>query len=355
MLNRTPAIIPDIYEDERVPVDLYKPTFVKSLAMVPLNTAVPLGAIGNYWNENHMPSEIEIQLLQTLADVAAKAIENVRLYEELEQRVAQRTAALEAKMEELKDFRRALLNIVQELNSKTEELTLSSAKLEATNKELEAFSYSISHDLRAPLRALDGFAGILLEDYEASLDDEGKRLLRVITDNAKKMGVLIDDLLRFSRLGRQEIKLSLVNMYDLAKSVYLELASGPDQEMVDFRLMKIPDILSDPSIIRQVWVNLISNALKFSSKMADRVIEIGSKTEGAEIIYYVKDNGAGFDMAYSNKLFGVFQRLHRSNDYDGTGVGLAIVQRIVTRLNGRVWAESKINEGATFYFAFQIK
>jgi light-regulated signal transduction histidine kinase (bacteriophytochrome) len=314
-----------------------------------------LGVIGNYWSENYAPTEIEIQLLQTLADAAARAIENVKLYEELEQRVAQRTAALEARTSDLTDNRRALLNIVQELNVKTDKLSLSTAQLEASNKELEAFSYSISHDLRAPLRALNGFAEILLEDYGSTLDKEGQRLLGVITDNAKKMGALIDDLLKFSRLGRQEIKFNHVDMYTLAMSVYQELAPDAEKETIEFRLQAIPEIECDPSIIRQVWVNLISNALKFTSKKEVRIIEIGSKTEGAEIIYYVKDNGAGFDMAYANKLFGVFQRLHAASEYEGTGAGLAIVQRIILRLQGRVWADAKINEGATFYFALPMK
>jgi light-regulated signal transduction histidine kinase (bacteriophytochrome) len=262
---------------------------------------------------------------------------------------------LERKATELTDFRKALLNIVKELNIKTEKLSHSSIQLEATNKELEAFSYSVSHDLRAPLRAIDGFAEIMLEDYTAALDNEGVRLLHVIADNAKKMGNLIDDLLRFSRLGRQEIKFGMVDMLSLVKSVSNELISVKMKGKVEFKLLDIPPIHSDSSIIRQVWVNLISNALKFSAKKPNSYIEVGSNTEGSETIYYVKDNGAGFDMSYAEKLFGVFQRLHSSFDYEGTGVGLAIVQRIVIRLKGRVWAEGKIDEGATFYFALPNK
>jgi light-regulated signal transduction histidine kinase (bacteriophytochrome) len=219
------------------------------------------------------------------------------------------------------------------------------------NKELESFAYTVSHDLRAPLRALDGFALILLEDHAASLDEEGNRLLRVITYNAKKMGDLIDDLLSFSRLNRQEVRFSRIDMHTLANSVYMELASNADKEKIKFHLHKIPHAYGDPSMVQQVWVNLISNAIKFSSRKHNQMIEIGFKTEGVENIYYVKDNGAGFDMEHSGKLFGVFQRLHSLKDFDGTGVGLAIVQRIVLRLNGRVWAEGEVNEGATFYFS----
>ncbi len=351
MLNHVPLVIRDIYVDERIPKDLYKPTFVKSLSMVPLNVVEPFGAIGNYWSEMYTPTEIEMQLLQTLADSAARAIENVRLYDELEDRVRMRTSALEEKMSELKDFRKALLNIVQELNVKTEKLSQSTAMLEATNKELEAFSYSVSHDLRAPLRAIDGFARIMIEECASTLDSEGIRLLGVITDNAKKMGNLIDDLLRFSRLGRQEIKFRQIDMYAMANSVFEELTPDRDSEKVEFILHPIPEINSDPSVVRQVWINLISNALKFSSKKPHSIIEIGSESDDHGTTYFVKDNGSGFDMAYQNKLFGVFQRLHSDREFEGTGVGLAIVQRVITRLNGRVWAESKVNEGAIFRFS----
>ncbi len=354
ILNRTPIIINDVYEDKNDPDRFYESTFVRSLALVPVNTENPVGAIGNYWSEKHFVTNIDVQLLQTLADSAARAIENVNLYKELEQRVSQRTAALEARMGDLTDYRKALLNIVKELNAKSEKLTLSSAQLEATNKELEAFSYSVSHDLRAPLRAIDGFATILMEDYTSSLDQEGVRLLSVITGNAKRMGNLIDDLLRFSRLGRQIIKFCPVDMHAMADSVFSELVPEGQKENISFILHKLPKIETDSSIIRQVWVNLIGNAIKFTSKHSKCRIEVGSISEGSEIIYYVKDNGAGFDMAYADKLFGVFQRLHSADDYDGTGVGLAIVQRIVLRLQGRVWAEGKVNGGAIFYFALPV-
>jgi PAS domain S-box-containing protein len=255
------------------------------------------------------------------------------------------------------NYLRSRSTIIDHTDRRKAEKTLHEtlSKLEAANKELEAFSYSVSHDLRSPLRALDGFAKILLEDYSASLDAEGNRLLTVITDNAKRMGALIDDLLSFSRLNRQEIKLSGIDMTALVKSVYQELATDIDKEQIKFRIQNIPVGYGDPSLMRQVWVNLISNAIKFSSKTTNRTIEVGCNTEGIENIYFVKDNGAGFDMAYSNKLFGVFQRLHSAKDFEGTGVGLAIVQRIILRLNGRIWAEGKVNEGATFYFTLPNK
>ena len=276
--------------------------------------------------------------------------EILKLNEELEKRVNQRTATLEERTLDLTNNRKALINIVQELNLNSEKLTLSTAQLQIANKELEAFSYSVSHDLRAPLRALDGFSRILREDYASALDAEGIRLLNVITDNAKKMGILIDDLLSFSRLSRQEMKFSTINMHSLASNIFHELIPNPDNEKIEFRLQNIPEAYGDPSLMRQVWVNLISNAIKFTSQKPKRIIEIGIKTQGGENIYFIKDNGAGFDMNYSNKLFGVFQRLHSEKDFEGTGVGLAIVQRIVLRFNGRIWAEGKVDKGATFYF-----
>ncbi|HBO73757.1 MAG TPA: two-component sensor histidine kinase, partial [Marinilabiliales bacterium] len=232
----------------------------------------------------------------------------------------------------------------------TTELKNEKQKLIALNKELEAFSYSVSHDLRAPLRAIDSFSRILIEEYGHKLDSEGIRLFQIVTDNAKKMGMLIDDLLAFSRLSRKEIILSKIDMYDMAKSVFQELAVTDAHGKIDFRLQGIPETNGDPSMIKQVWINLIGNAIKFTSKKPERIIEIGFHPENSQLIYYVRDNGSGFDMAYANKLFGVFQRLHSEKEFEGTGVGLAIVQRIVARHHGRIWAEGKVNEGATFYF-----
>jgi len=229
------------------------------------------------------------------------------------------------------------------------------AQLEAANAELEAFSYSVSHDLRAPLRAIDGFSNILLEEYSTTLDEEGNRLLKVIIGNANRMGGLIDDLLAFSRLSRKEVLSVRINMHDMAASVYQELASAEDKEMIDFRLKDIPDAYGDPSLVRQVWVNLLSNAIKFTSKKTVRSIEVTASNDNGENVYGITDNGAGFDMKYLNKLFGVFQRLHTINEFEGTGVGLAIVRRILLRMNGRIWAEGKVDEGASFHFSLPSK
>jgi len=222
-------------------------------------------------------------------------------------------------------------------------------ELEAANKELEAFSYSVSHDLRSPLRAVDGFSRILLEDHAPQLDAEGKRLLGIVRSNTRKMGQLIDDLLSFSRIGRQEMARQAVDMRALADEALGSLVTA--DEMVSFTVGELPCADVDPSLMRQVWVNLISNAVKFTRPKAERAIEIAGRIEPGRVVYSVKDNGVGFDMAYVNKLFGVFQRLHSSHEFEGTGVGLALVQRIVHRHGGEVWAEGKVGEGATFSFS----
>jgi len=194
-----------------------------------------------------------------------------------------------------------------------------------------------------------------VEDYEALLDDDGKRVCGVISAEASRMGQLIDDLLAFSRLGRKEMYSSKIDMQALAVSVFNELTKEAERARIDFQITKLPSTKGDPSLIRQVWVNLLSNAIKFTSKKERAIIEVGSQPSKDELIYYVHDSGAGFDMEYANKLFGVFQRLHSESEFDGTGVGLAIVQRIIHRHGGRVWAESETEKGATFYFALPRK
>ncbi len=241
---------------------------------------------------------------------------------------------------------------IQQLN---QDLEQQAAKLQVANKELEAFSYSVSHDLRAPLRAIDGYTRILVEDYESNLDAEGKRICGVISTEARRMGQLIDDLLSFSRLSRKEMYSSNVDMKGLVVSVLNDLAKDDDRERIDFKIARLPSINADASLMRQVWVNLLSNALKFTSKKERATIEVGSKSSKEEVIYFVRDTGAGFDMEYANKLFGVFQRLHSESEFEGTGVGLAIVQQIIRRHDGRVWAEGELDQGASFYFALPRK
>jgi hypothetical protein len=285
--------------------------------MVPVRALDPIGAIGNYWARRHAPSEEEVRLLQALADTTAVAMENVRVYTELEQRVQQRTA-----------------------------------ELEAANGDLESFSYSVSHDLRAPVRAIAGFTGLLREDHQDSLDKEAKRKLGVIENEAIRLGSLIDELLEFSRLGRRALERVELDMEKLAQQAFQRQLQEQSRANVELRLGSVlPPAIGDRTLIEQVWANLLSNAVKFSSKKERPVVEIAASSAGGEHIYSVRDNGAGFDPNYQSKLFAVFQRLHHDHEFPGTGVGLALVDRILKRHGGRIWADGNPGEGATFYFA----
>jgi signal transduction histidine kinase len=225
-------------------------------------------------------------------------------------------------------------------------------KLEAVNRELEAFSYSVSHDLRAPLRHINGFAELLGKHLESSLDEKGRRYLSTIGGSAKQLGLLIDELLVFSRMSRTEMRHTQINLGAMVEEVRTELSSYTQGRKIQWQVASLPVVQADSTMLRLVWVNLISNAVKYTSKRAEARIEIGHSNGGADgHVFYVRDNGAGFDMKYSAKLFGVFQRLHNAIDFEGTGIGLANVRRIVERHNGRTWAEGRPNEGATFYFS----
>jgi two-component system sensor kinase len=237
-----------------------------------------------------------------------------------------------------------------------DELKKQKEYLEEAYKELDAFSYSMAHDLKGPLRTMGSYSRIVLDDYSDKLDAEGKHELRVIWDGAMKMSRLIDDLLNFAHLGRQEIAVSIIDMAELAKSVFEELKEtvATDRKL-RVEIKELPAASGDPTILRLVWTNLLSNAIKFTKLKDAAIIEIGCQQAEKENIYYIKDNGVGFDMQYVDKLFGVFQRLHEEAKFEGTGAGLAIVRRIIHRHGGRVWAEGKVNEGATFYFTLPIK
>ena len=223
-------------------------------------------------------------------------------------------------------------------------------QLAQSNSELERFSYSVSHDLRAPLRAINGYAQAVLEDYAAALDAEGQRFLGIIRDSAKRGGELIDALLNFSRLGRQPLAVEPVDLTELARSVVDELRRSAGPEAMDTIVDPLPPTRGDRTLLRQVLANLIGNAFKFSRGRPHPQIEVGARREGQAVVYFVRDNGVGFDIRYSDKLFGVFQRLHRPDEFEGTGVGLALAQRIIQRHGGRIWADGRVDGGATFFF-----
>jgi signal transduction histidine kinase len=240
---------------------------------------------------------------------------------------------------------------IRQLNAELEQrVAQRTSELEAANKELEAFSYSVSHDLRAPLRAVDGFSKAVVEDYGPQLPAQGRRYLETIRQSAQRMGELIDDLLMFSRLSRTPLAARMVDTNRLVNEVLEEIRDQFDGRHVDVRVAALPACLGDPALLKQVWINLLSNAVKFTGGRESAVVEIGSSRDNGDNVFFVRDNGTGFDMKYAGKLFGVFQRLHRAEDFSGTGVGLAIVQRVIHRHGGRVWADAEVDRGASFNF-----
>jgi light-regulated signal transduction histidine kinase (bacteriophytochrome) len=240
----------------------------------------------------------------------------------------------------------------EEIRALNQQLARRSTELEATNRELEAFAYSVSHDLRAPLRHMSGYAELLQKKASSALEEKGNRYLTMILESAKRMGDLIDDLLAFSRIGRVETQMTLVNLDQLLKEVLSELRQDTKGRDIEWGIEKLPVCHADRSMIRIVLVNLLSNAVKFTRRQPHAKIDIGCADGNKdEIVLFVRDNGAGFDMKYVNKLFGVFQRLHHADAFEGTGIGLATVQRIVHRHGGKVWADGLVDGGASFYFS----
>lgn len=316
MMNRQSVVIEDIYADSRIPVESYKKTFVKSLAIAPIRLQDPLGAIGAYWSSQYSPTDIEIKLLNTLADAAAKAVENIQLIEGLETKIEKRT----------------------------EQLT-------SANKELEAFTYSVSHDLRAPLRAINSFAEILSEGNLDSLNQEGRMACAIIKDNAIKMNKLINDLLKLSRVSQKEMLFTEIDMNALVDKVFEEVTTEEQRQKISYNRDELKTCNGDISLITQVLVNLISNAVKYTGKKEQPAIEITSQVSDTHVTYTIRDNGAGFDMKYADRLFNVFQRLHSEREFEGVGVGLAIVHRIISKHEGKVKAKGAVGQGAEFSFS----
>jgi light-regulated signal transduction histidine kinase (bacteriophytochrome) len=259
------------------------------------------------------------------------------------QDISHRKIAERELMESQEKYMELNLNLEKRVEERTAELT-------AANKELEAFAYTVSHDLRAPVRAIAGFTSILAEDHLPQLNDEGKRVFGIIQDNTRKMDQLIDDLLKFSRLSRAEMNVTLVNMNELAQLCFRELTAMDGLRSIEFSTGDLPVIKGDYAMLKQVWTNLISNAVKFTGHCESPVIKIDGKYHEGEFVYSIRDNGTGFNMQYSDKLFGVFQRLHSVKEFEGTGVGLAIVKRIILRHGGRIWATAEVGKGAEFLF-----
>ena len=316
MANKQPVVIEDIYSDARIPVEAYRPTFVKSMLMVPIRASDPIGAIGNYWAERRQPAPEEVDLLQALANTTAVAMENVQVRAELENRVKDRTRLLEQ-----------------------------------TNRELETFSYSVSHDLRSPITAILGFAQILSETVTEGPVEETRRFCARIVQQAHRMNGLIRDLLRLAKIAQTELKFQSVNLSDIASQTLTRFKESDQARAVRIVVSKNLSAQADPELTSIVLENLLSNAWKYTGQVPEAAIEFGGERDPQNgFVFYVRDNGAGFNPRDSTRLFAPFQRLHDPRQFAGVGVGLATAQRIIHKHGGRIWAEGEEGKGATFYF-----
>lgn len=312
MQNRTAVAIEDIYLDPRIPIDAYRHTFVKSLVLVPIRRSAPIGAIGNYWASRHQATETEIQLLQALADTTSVAMENIRVYTELEQRVRERTA-----------------------------------QLEAANHDLDAFSYTVSHDLRAPVRHVLGFAELLAASE--GCDEKALGYVHRIQSAGTRMNALIEDMLKLARISMCNLHRIRIDLSALAEEVAASIRSNDPARTVDFAIAPGLQAEGDPGLLRIALENLLGNAWKFTAKNPAARIDFGV-TSGARREFYVRDNGVGFAMENTDRLFQPFGRFHPEHEFEGNGIGLATVRRIVQKHGGTIRAESAVDRGASFYF-----
>lgn len=309
MIHKAAAAIPDIYDDPRVPVEAYRPTFVKSMVMVPIRQADPIGAVGTYWATQHTATQKEIAILQSLADMTAITIENVTLYKNLEHRVMQRTA------------------------------------------DLESFTYALTHDIQSPLRLMNFAVDVFQKEYKDALDEGGQKLLNRMASKSKEMHDLIEGLMNLFKLTKQEMKESLVPMKALAEEVANDLMLQTQGRKIAMKIENLPAVRADEVLLRQVWANLLGNAVKYTKTTPHAAIKVSAEKIGGRFIYSVEDNGAGFDMKHYDKLFTPFQRLHNRNEFEGAGLGLSMVEKIIQRHDGKIWAQSSIGQGSTFYFS----
>ncbi|OLP15561.1 hypothetical protein BST81_25685 [Leptolyngbya sp. 'hensonii'] len=322
MQNRQAAVIEDILQDARIPQEVYQQTFVKSMVMVPIRTMQPIGAIGNYWVEPHQPQVDQVKLLQALADTTAVAIENVQVYAELEERIQQRTA-------ELHQLNGVLLR---------------------SNQELEQFAYVASHDLQEPLRTVASYTELLAKKYRGQLDEKAEKYINYVVDGASRMQQLINDLLMYSRVGRQTLQLTPVDCNQVVQQVCKTLEIGISENNATITYDPLPTVLADVTQLTQLVQNLIGNAIKYRGEDPP-VIHITATQQATEWVFSIQDNGIGIDPQYTDRIFILFQRLHTRRKYSGTGIGLAICKKIVELHQGRIWVESQVGQGSTFYVA----
>ncbi|MFH0733834.1 MAG: PAS domain S-box protein [bacterium] len=320
-------------------IDLLFPPEKKEISLNLISKA----ATGEMWES------VELEILRKDSEIKTLLWNSANIYNNQEEIIA--TIAQGHDITERKRGDEEIKKLNTELEKRVIERT---AQLEATNKELESFSYSVSHDLRAPLRHISGFVELLNNRFYETLTDKGKHYLDSIADSVHQMGVLIDDLLQFSKTGRQEMKHTFLDMNQIVQESLSQILLGITDRNIEWKIENLPNVLGDRALLRLVWINLISNAVKFSRKKEKAIVEINSYIKNNENIFFVKDNGVGFNMQYAKKLFGVFQRLHTIEEFEGTGIGLAIVQRIITKHGGRIWADAELNRGAIFYFTLPL-